>query len=100
MTAFPNYTQIPARLPIGAWQALRALSLLGAIGLAVALVVAPDDGLYVLWRIVIPALPLVWLVVPGLWRNLCPLSASNQTPRVLGLSRRSARRRGSRSTAS
>jgi len=56
VTAFPNYTQIPARLPIGAWQALRALSLLGAIGLAVALVVAPDDGLYVLWRIVIPAL--------------------------------------------
>ena len=87
VTAFPNYTQIPARLPIGAWQALRALSLLGAIGLAVALVVAPDDGLYVLWRIVIPALPLVWLVVPGLWRNLCPLSASNQTPRVLGLSK-------------
>ena len=87
VTAFPNYTQIPARLPIGAWQALRALSLLGAIGLAVELVVAPDDGLYVLWRIVIPALPLVWLVVPGLWRNLCPLSASNQTPRVLGLSK-------------
>ena len=44
MTAFPNYTQIPARLPIGAWQAIRVVTLLGAIGLAMALVVAPDDG--------------------------------------------------------
>jgi nitrite reductase (NADH) large subunit len=87
MTAFPNYTQIPSRLPVGAWQAIRVVTLLGAIGLAMALVVAPDDGLYVLWKVVIPILPFLWLVVPGLWRNVCPLSASNQTPRVLGLSK-------------
>ena len=87
MTAFPNYTQIPARLPVGAWQVIRVVTLLGAIGLAMALVVVPDDGLFVLWKLVIPVLPLLWLVVPGLWRNVCPLSASNQTPRVLGLSK-------------
>ena len=87
MTAFPNYTQIPARLPVGAWQAIRVVTLLGAIGLAMALVLVPDDGLYVMWKVVIPMLPLLWLVVPGLWRNICPLSASNQTPRVLGLSK-------------
>ena len=87
MTAFPNYTQIPTRLPVGAWQAIRVVTLLGAIGLAMALVVVPDDGLFVLWKLVIPVLPLLWLVVPGLWRNICPLSASNQTPRVLGLSK-------------
>jgi nitrite reductase (NADH) large subunit len=87
MTAFPNQTQIPSRVPVGAWQAIRVVTLLGAIGLAVALVVAPDDGLYVMWKVVIPVLPVLWLVVPGLWRNICPLSASNQTPRVLGLSK-------------
>jgi NADPH-dependent 2,4-dienoyl-CoA reductase/sulfur reductase-like enzyme/ferredoxin len=87
MTAFPNYTQIPARLSTGAWQAIRVVTLLGAIGLAMALVIAPDDGLYVMWKVVIPILPFLWLVVPGLWRNICPLSASNQTPRVLGLSK-------------
>ena len=54
MTAFPNYTQIPARLPVGAWQAIRVVTLLGAIGLALALVVVPDDGLYVMWKVVIP----------------------------------------------
>ena len=85
--AFPNYTQIPARLPVGAWQAIRVGTLLGAIGLAIALVLDPQDGLFVLWRLIIPVLPLVWLVAPGLWRNVCPLSASNQTPRVLGLSK-------------
>jgi nitrite reductase (NADH) large subunit len=87
MTAFPNYTQIPARLSVGTWQAIRVVTLLGAIGLAMALVVVPGDALDVMWKGVIPALPLLWLVVPGLWRNLCPLSASNQTPRVLGLSK-------------
>ena len=87
MTAFPNYTQIPARLSVGTWQAIRVVTLLGAIGLAMALVVVPDDALDVMWKGVIPALPLLWLVVPGLWRNICPLSASNQTPRVLGLSK-------------
>jgi len=87
MTAFPNYTQIPKRLPVGAWQAIRVATLLGAIALAAALVLVPDDGLYVMWKLVIPVLPLMWLVVPGLWRNICPLSASNQTPRVLGLSK-------------
>jgi NADPH-dependent 2,4-dienoyl-CoA reductase/sulfur reductase-like enzyme/ferredoxin len=87
MTAFPNYTQIPARVSVGAWQAIRVVTLLGAIALAMALVVVPDTGLFVLWKLIIPVLPLVWLVVPGLWRNICPLSASNQTPRVLGLSK-------------
>ena len=85
--AFPNFTQIPTRLPLGAWQAIRVVTLLGAIGLAVALVIVPEDGLFVLWKLVIPVLPFLWLVVPGLWRNICPLSASNQTPRLLGLSK-------------
>ena len=44
MTAFPNYTQIPSRLPVGAWQAIRVVTLLGALGLALALVLVPDDG--------------------------------------------------------
>ena len=87
MTAFPNYTQIPTRISVGTWQVIRVVTLLGAIALAMTLVVAPDDGLFVLWKLIIPVLPLIWLVAPGLWRNVCPLSSSNQTPRVLGLSK-------------
>ena len=48
------------------------------------LVAVPDTGLFVMWKGVIPALPLLFMVAPGVWRNICPLAASNQTPRVLG----------------
>ena len=40
-----------------------------------------------MWKVVIPLLPLLFLTVPGLWRNLCPLAASNQTPRALKLTK-------------
>jgi nitrite reductase (NADH) large subunit len=85
--AFLNYTQIPSRLPVGAWQALRVVSLTAALAVAGLLIAVPDTGLWVMWKLVIPLLPLLFMVAPGLWRNLCPLAASNQTPRVLGLTR-------------
>ena len=47
------------------------------------LVADPKTGLKVFWRFVIPMLPLLFFVAPGLWRNICPLAAMNQTPRYL-----------------
>ena len=42
----------------------------------------------------------MFLVAPGVWRNICPLAASNQTPRALGHHQGADRRpHGSRSTA-
>ena len=84
---FPNYTQIPraSRSPSG--RAMRAGSIVGALVVAGLLVAVPDTGLFVMWKVVIPTLPLLFLVAPGLWRNLCPLAASNQTPRALKLTR-------------
>ena len=40
-----------------------------------------------MWKVVIPLLPVLFLVAPGVWRNICPLAASNQTPRALGLTK-------------
>lgn len=85
--AFPNYTQIPSRIPVKVWQGMRAGSIVAGLALAAALIVAPDTGLFVMWKVVIPLLPLLFLTVPGLWRNLCPLAASNQTPRALKLTK-------------
>ncbi|WP_354700993.1 ribonucleotide reductase large subunit [Paraconexibacter sp. AEG42_29] len=85
--AFPNYTQIPSRVPLKAWQAIRVGSLLFAFAVAVLLVVDEATGLFIFWKLIIPALPMLFLVAPGLWRNICPLAASNQTPRVLGLTK-------------
>ena len=84
---FPNSTQLPRRVPIAAWHAARVVSVAAAIGLCVLLVVRPATGLELWWGLAIPLLPLVWLVAPGLWRNVCPLAATNQTPRLLKFSR-------------
>ena len=46
-----------------------------------------EDGLRIVWGIGIPLLPILFFVAPGLWRNICPLAASNQAPRVLGITR-------------
>src|SRR3954464_6786450 len=84
---FPNYTQIPSRIPVKVWQGMRAGSLVAGLTVAVLLIAAPDTGLFVMWKVVIPALPFLFMVAPGLWRNLCPLAASNQTPRALKLTK-------------
>ena len=86
-TAFPNFTQIPTGVSIRTWWAIRIASITAALVVAGLLIASPDDGLFVLWKLVVPLLPLLFMVAPGVWRNLCPLAASNQTPRVLGLTR-------------
>lgn len=63
------------------------VSLNVAFGIAALLVAVPDTGLVVFWEIVIPLLPLLFFVAPGLWRNICPLATSNQIPRVFGFTR-------------
>jgi NADPH-dependent 2,4-dienoyl-CoA reductase/sulfur reductase-like enzyme/ferredoxin len=75
------------RVPRAAWDAGRAVVLAGAVALVVVLVVDPTDGRRVLWRAVIPALPAIFFLAPGLWRNLCPLATANQLPRRLGFQR-------------
>ncbi len=57
------------------------------LGVCALLVAEPDTGLDLWWGVLVPALPLVWVVAPGLWRNICPLAATNQIPRVLGFTR-------------
>jgi len=66
---FPNYTQIPSRLSLTAWRAIRAAVWLGALVVAGLLVAVPDTGLDVMWKGVIPALPLLFMVAPGVWRK-------------------------------
>ncbi len=85
--AFPNYTQLPIRVPLTAWLAARMVTLAAGVALCVVLVAAPDTGLKVFWKVLVPLLPIVWFAMPGLWRNLCPLAASNQLPRVLRFTR-------------
>jgi NADPH-dependent 2,4-dienoyl-CoA reductase/sulfur reductase-like enzyme/ferredoxin len=84
---FPSFLEMKARFPRPAWRVVQAASAAAAVALCVALLVAPDPALDVLWRGVVPTLPLVFLLAPGLWRAVCPLAAANQAPRLLGFSR-------------
>ncbi len=84
---FPNYTQIPTRIPGWVWHALRAVSVVTAFAVAALLLADPQSGLTLLWQVIVPSLPLVLLVMPGLWRNLCPMAALNQLPRMAGFTR-------------
>ena len=87
LPVFPNYTQLPTRVPMRAWYVARVVTVTGVLGLTVLLIVRPEIGLPVFWGLIVPSLPLVWLTAPGLWRNICPLAAANQTPRLFGFSR-------------
>ena len=71
---FPNYIQMreKSRLPIRAWHVLRMMSVLTALALVVILVTRPQTGLLIMWGLAVPVLPLLWFVVPGIWRNICP----------------------------
>lgn len=81
---FPAYTELRRHLQRGNWRVLRVFSVAAYLGVVVLMFVRPADGLFVLFGVIVPLWPILFLVAPGLWRNICPLSASNQAPRVLG----------------
>lgn len=79
-----------ARLPLVAvhplWRVAQVIGLVLTVALLAAFVLWPAPALHLLWDMVIPLLPAVFLVNPMLWRNVCPLATLND----LGGSRRSA----------
>lgn len=79
---FPNYLQLSTHVPRWLWHAVRAASITALVALCVVLVARPPLGLHLMWRVVAPLLPLLFLIAPGLWRNICPLAAANQLPRL------------------
>jgi nitrite reductase (NADH) large subunit len=84
---FPSYTQLPTRVPQAVWHVSRAVSVLGALGLSALLIAESAAGLKIWWSVIVPLLPLLWFVAPGLWRNVCPLAAANQAPRLFDFTR-------------
>lgn len=72
------------------WRWTQWLLVLASAGLVAALVVAPTYGLHVLWNGLIPLAPLLLVVAPGLWRNLCPLGTVSLVDRLRAPVRRRA----------
>ena len=85
--AFPNYTQLTPLVPRLIWWVLRGLTLALTLLVIFLLFSAPETGLVLVWQLLIPLLPLSFAVIPGLWRNICPMAMLNQLPRQFGISR-------------
>jgi nitrite reductase (NADH) large subunit len=85
----------PATSMPGLWQTAQVAGLVLTAALITGLWLLPDPTLRVLWYAVIPVLPAVFLLHPGVWRNVCPLATLNVLPgrrsRGLRLSREAAR---------
>jgi NADPH-dependent 2,4-dienoyl-CoA reductase/sulfur reductase-like enzyme/ferredoxin len=84
---YPSYLEMRQPLPLWVWHALRAAVVVGAFGLIAVLFAAPRAGLIAWWLYVLPTLPLLLVLAPGIWRNVCPMAALNQVPRLFGFAR-------------
>lgn len=84
---FRNFLELPRRVPPQLWRAARVGSVLCYLTLCAAMFIVPTTGLFLFFGIVVPLLPILFFVAPGVWRNICPLAAANQTPRVFRFSK-------------
>jgi nitrite reductase (NADH) large subunit len=84
---FPAYTEMRKRLPLRAWHAIRVASVLAYLALCVTLFIRPAGGQFWFFKVIVPLLPILFFTAPGLWRNICPLAASNQAPRWFSFTR-------------
>ena len=84
---FPAYTEMARKVPRSVWHLIRIGTVATYVVVVLLMFVRPAAGLFIFFRVIVPLWPLLFLVAPGLWRNICPLAAANQAPRVLGFSR-------------
>jgi len=89
----PRYLHLRVRRPASGWPLLRLVAVGAVLALAALLVRRPETGLVVLWQVVVPLLPLVFVLAPGLWRQVCPMAAMTRAPRALGIAGRALPRR-------
>lgn len=83
---FANYTELPALAPAWLWHVARWLTLATTVGLMGLMLLQPGVGLPLFWGMVVPMVPLLLVVAPGVWRQVCPMAFLNQGPRTLGFS--------------
>jgi hypothetical protein len=91
---FASYAHLPEQVPPWVWIILRCLGVSFLLGTTVAGFLAPTMSLMLFWGLVVPLTPLVFLIAPGFWRNVCPLATLNQIPRTLGFTRARSLPRG------
>ena len=84
---FENFLKIETRVPNAVWQVLRIVMLAFILIVSVGLFFSPERSLPIFWGILVPILPLLLVIAPGLWRQVCPMAFANQIPRMFGFSK-------------
>lgn len=59
------------------WAAVQAAGLAGVVALVAGALLDPGRTLPLFWNLVLPVLPLTFLVNPNIWRAVCPLATLN-----------------------
>ena len=67
------------------WKVAKTASVGAAVMVVLLLIIAPQIGLFVTWKLLVPLVPLLLLIAPEVWRNLCPIAVVHQLPASLGL---------------
>jgi len=67
------------------WQLCQDALLLLGVALVATLLISPSLGLDLLWNGLIPLAPILLVVFPGVWRNVCPMASFSLLPQRLGL---------------
>ncbi|HWE60930.1 MAG TPA: hypothetical protein VHB98_04395 [Chloroflexota bacterium] len=81
----PTVTGPPRpRLP-ALWYALQAAGVLAAGALIAAGYMGAPAATTLFWHGFVLVAPLLFLIAPSVWRNVCPLATLNQLPRLLGI---------------
>ena len=70
------------------WRAMQVTLLIMGIALILTLLFMPKLGVNIFWNIIIPITPAIIVIIPGIWRNICPMATISMLPRHLGISKR------------
>ncbi len=72
------------------WRAVQIAIAIAAVILVGLLIWLPDIGIALFWNCLIPVAPAILVLIPGVWRNICPMATVGLLPRKLGFSKRKA----------
>ncbi|MDT8340693.1 MAG: hypothetical protein RQ751_04200 [Longimicrobiales bacterium] len=76
----PSSRSFPTSASDSLWRVAQGAGLVATLGLLAGLVLSPQATLRILWYGIIPVLPAVFLIHPGIWRNVCPLATLEILP--------------------
>lgn len=80
------------------WRVAQVILAVAGVALLPTLIWLPDLGIVLFWNILIPVAPAVFVLIPGVWRNICPMAIAGLLPRHFGRSKKKAMSQPLRST--